>query len=124
MKYVLAILIAITLLSTRHCGAQDLYGIDTAKYRKLRTHVHDIRVSMYYAGEELNKYTNNFYIGAGLQIGGAALIGAGAAGQITPAIYLGGLIMLIGTGVELISHNHIHFAGMELQAAGLAIPID
>lgn len=83
--------------------------------------------SIYRAGTELIKFERQYTAGSVLQIAGSAILAIGAVADNTtiqkPVIIAGGLLALIGFGVQISSTSHVKNAGIYLRRNKLVIPL-
>lgn len=72
------------------------------------------------AGEYLQKYSRQFYLGTGLMAGGYAISLASIYSESAGLITVGGLAILGGFVVQVLSHRHIGKAGELLERSAIA----
>lgn len=84
----------------------------------------EMQKSMYWAGEQLQKYKANTNGGFALQIGGAIFTGVGLQQNQTPLIVAGAGCAAIGMIITyLVAPAKIANAGIELKEGSMYIPI-
>lgn len=72
------------------------------------------------AGEYLQKYSRQFYVGTGLMAGGYAITLASIYSESSGAATVGGLVILGGFVVQVLSHRHIGRAGELLERSAIS----
>jgi hypothetical protein len=72
------------------------------------------------AGEYLQKYSRQYYLGTGLMVGGYIIALAAIPGENPGLIVAGGLATVGGFVVQLLSHRHIGRAGELLQQSAIS----
>jgi hypothetical protein len=88
-------------------------------YDKLPNSINDDRIKQ--AGKELIKFSNNYYTGLGLMVGGYIVMYIGANQKSEPILLVGGLVSLIGTIFQLECNSHVGKAGRILTGQTVAL---
>lgn len=72
------------------------------------------------AGEYLQKYSRQYYLGTGLMVGGMLISAASVNTYSSGLATAGGLLVLGGFVVQVLSHRHIGRAGELLEQSSIS----
>lgn len=118
------IIILIAFVGISFSAKAQHSAADTANIGKMSAHI-------YKAGTALKDFTRSYYTGASIELVGACFMVIGSSGSKSGSdggairiSSVGGVMVIAGAIVQLLSHTNIKTAGIELNKAGLCIPIN
>ena len=116
------ILISILIISCILLPAQNRRK-EYYRTRQISDSIYKAKVLNRSAGDELQLFSKNYYIGSAISLGGGILMVAGAGKPDVGMVTAGGVICVIGFIETLSSVGHVKRAGLLLNKNGIGIKI-